>query len=746
MKRNFTLKVCKCFILCALLILTSATSFAQLVGGTTYPINGTNNGATSFATLRSAVDYLTTYGVTGTGQVVLEFTAPYVNEDMTSGITIGAFANPTSATLGVTIRPGVGVNVELNSAMVSGYLVTMDGCNYITIDGRQGGTGPIGLSITSTAGRPTVYFGDGTNNAIKYANLKSDVSSATLGNVYISLSGTNGTIANNNIGAYDANVGSANGILNLSTATENYSILNNNISGFTARGIMLSTGTGAGWVVSGNSIYNTKAPTAADPFGVLIEKSTPNVIISDNFIGGDAPLCAGMMPTTSNFNSIKFIPAITNSGVTYTVKGNTIANIESTGAKGIRGVWVVHPDVAATYNIENNKIYNFKNILSTGAVTAIVGLHLESAGNSVVTFNVINNVISFNDANFGTENMYGIYRAKGVKTITNAYFNTVHMGGVSTAANLGNFYLHTNTTTSTHNVKNNVFSNSYLTGIGCTLTPGAGGTLESSDNIIVYDGASTRTDQTFKYGDPGKPASPSDFFHDIVGGVLLVKTPFFNEIDGKAVIGTGALTDIMGKTRSASSPTIGAYEYSATVLPVIIKSFTALPNNNRVTLKWTVGTETNVNRYEVEHSTDGITFTSIATAKASGALDYTARDNNPIIGANYYRLKTIDNDETHSNYGEIKVVKIAALANNSFTIYPNPIKDNQVNFTLPIFPNGPVTYKVVNMAGKLMQTGTIEGTNTTTFTLNLKTTIAKGIYILSVMNGKEVLKSKLVKN
>ena len=745
MIRNFTSTLTKTALISALFLLTSLVSFAQLVGGTIYPINGTDNGTTSFATLRSAVAYLTANGVTGTGKVVLEFAAPYINEDMTTGITIGAFASPTSATLGVTIRPGVGINVDLNSPMATDYLVTMDNCNYITIDGRQGGIGAIGLTITSTASRPTVFFGNGTENSIKYTNLKSDVTDATLGNIYISLSGTNGTIANNNISANDPNGGSANGVCNLSTNTENFKILNNNITGFTARGILLSAGTGAGWLVSGNSIYNTKAPTATDPYGILVAVPTPNMIINDNFIGGNGPLCTGMMPVTTIFNAITFITTLTTASGTYSVKGNTIANIESTTAKGVRGIYIKNPDVASTYNIESNKIYNFKN-LGVAKGTAIVGIHLESAGNSVANFNLTNNIISFNAANSGSENMYGFYRTGGVNTITNAYFNTIHMGGTSTATNLANFYIHTNTTTSIHNIKNNVFSNSYLNGVSYTPTPGAGGTLVSSANIIVYDGASTKTDQTFKYGDAGKPASPTDFFHDVVGGVLLVNPTYYSEVFEKAELGTGVTTDIMARSRSLTKPTSGAYENNATVLPVTIRSFTATLNNNKVVLKWEVGTESNVNGYEIERSEKDGVFAKVAAVSASGANSYSAVDNSPLAGDNYYRLKTVDNDGTSSYYGEIRVVKMATLTASSFAIYPNPIVNDEINVALKNYTNGAYSYQVVDMAGRLLQQGKFNHDGAAKHTISLNGAVGKGAYILYLTNGKEVMQTKFIKN
>src|SRR5689334_17362324 len=86
------------------LFIFHSSSFAQLVGGNVYPINGTDNFPTSFQSLRTAVAYLSLNGVSGTGQVVLEFQSPYdpaADTASATSITIPSITG-TSSTLGVT--------------------------------------------------------------------------------------------------------------------------------------------------------------------------------------------------------------------------------------------------------------------------------------------------------------------------------------------------------------------------------------------------------------------------------------------------------------------------------------------------------------------------------------------------------------------------------------------------------------------------------------------------------------------
>ncbi|MFY8020820.1 MAG: hypothetical protein ACOVP1_06470, partial [Bacteroidia bacterium] len=68
--KKITLK--SVLFLTLLSILFSSKLNAQLIGGTTYAINGTSNPPTSFATVAEAFAFLNTNGTSGSGNVVLE--------------------------------------------------------------------------------------------------------------------------------------------------------------------------------------------------------------------------------------------------------------------------------------------------------------------------------------------------------------------------------------------------------------------------------------------------------------------------------------------------------------------------------------------------------------------------------------------------------------------------------------------------------------------------------------------------
>jgi hypothetical protein len=93
-------------------------------------------------------------------------------------------------------------------------------------------------------------------------------------------------------------------------------------------------------------------------------------------------------------------------------------------------------------------------------------------------------------------------------------------------------------------------------------------------------------------------------------------------------------------------------------------------------LAWATTEETNADRFEVEHSTNGKTWTLVGTVAAKGEsksrVEYTFEHASPVIGENPYRLKMIDADETFA-YSAIRSVRMDV--HSQLTAYPNPVSD-----------------------------------------------------------------------
>lgn len=110
-------------------------------------------------------------------------------------------------------------------------------------------------------------------------------------------------------------------------------------------------------------------------------------------------------------------------------------------------------------------------------------------------------------------------------------------------------------------------------------------------------------------------------------------------------------------------------------LPVTLTSFRASRQGNAALLQWATSTEINNKGFEVQRSTDGVTWSAIGfvNSKAAGgnstaALSYSFTDNVLANGINYYRLKQEDEDGKAA-YSQTASVTFGDVRP---TLYPNP--------------------------------------------------------------------------
>lgn len=125
------------------------------------------------------------------------------------------------------------------------------------------------------------------------------------------------------------------------------------------------------------------------------------------------------------------------------------------------------------------------------------------------------------------------------------------------------------------------------------------------------------------------------------------------------------------------------------VFPVEFASFHAVQEGSRVKLDWSTASELNNDRFVVEKSTDGQSFSVVATVKGNGTSDvihrYEAQDNYPQPGTNYYRIRQVDID------GGISYSATLTLHIQPYTrliAYPNPSTDGYVQLKLDGYESG----------------------------------------------------------
>ncbi|MEO6670927.1 MAG: T9SS type A sorting domain-containing protein [Ferruginibacter sp.] len=187
---------------------------------------------------------------------------------------------------------------------------------------------------------------------------------------------------------------------------------------------------------------------------------------------------------------------------------------------------------------------------------------------------------------------------------------------------------------------------------------------------------------------------------------------------------------------------------SITVVPLTMGPLRVQYREGKSNLSWQTFTETNVNRFEIERSTDASIFKNIGVVNAVGNTNNTAgyyfQDAKPTTGFNYYRLRILDED---GRFYYSNVVNVNAAINNVaiFQISPNPFKDKiQVSTNSAVATQ--IMLAVYDNTGRLVKTktGNIQQ-GPSVFILNDLADLQQGIYYLKIVTDGSVFNGKLIK-
>jgi|GEM_PF-3047757 len=98
---------------------------------------------------------------------------------------------------------------------------------------------------------------------------------------------------------------------------------------------------------------------------------------------------------------------------------------------------------------------------------------------------------------------------------------------------------------------------------------------------------------------------------------------------------------------------------SAIALPTDLILFSANATSEKVMLNWQTAAEIDLDKFEIQHSSNGIDWLTIGSVNGKGnsiiGYSYQFLDENPLITINYYRLKIIDLNEQF-DYSEMRSV------------------------------------------------------------------------------------------
>jgi len=149
----------------------------------------------------------------------------------------------------------------------------------------------------------------------------------------------------------------------------------------------------------------------------------------------------------------------------------------------------------------------------------------------------------------------------------------------------------------------------------------------------------------------------------------------------------------------SNSPT-GA-DCQAALLPIDLLKWEAVKRDKTVNFEWITASELNNDYFELQKSSDSKLWKAIYKINGNGTSNsynnYTALDNYPFPGQNYYRLRQTDYD---GNFKYSKVKSIFII-DNKLSLYPNPAKD-YIYYKIADY-NKEFNVEIYNTQGKLVK-------------------------------------------
>lgn len=167
-------------------------------------------------------------------------------------------------------------------------------------------------------------------------------------------------------------------------------------------------------------------------------------------------------------------------------------------------------------------------------------------------------------------------------------------------------------------------------------------------------------------------------------------------------------------------------------LPVDLLSFTAEAEKNEVLLNWSTAAEINFSHFEVERSSDAIHFNTLATLSSNGN-SYSYKDQHPLNGNCYYRLKEVDID---GSFQYSAIISVNYESSIQLSAFPNPSAHEGVNLILSEGESvGNTVFAMKDIVGSQIEIN-VQPNGEGSYLLEYPSTLPAGIYILTVAQSK----------
>lgn len=246
----------------------------------------------------------------------------------------------------------------------------------------------------------------------------------------------------------------------------------------------------------------------------------------------------------------------------------------------------------------------------------------------------------------------------------------------------------------------------------------------------------TVVDATINFNDSNTPNIQT--LNDWTAGSYAPHDPL-SAFNGQNPVGTWTLRISDGNSQFAANDFYCFVTGTLTVtcgiiVPVELVDFYGIQRDKNVTLSWETASESNNQGFEIQHSVDGEKWNKIGFKEGEESTaqfyKYEFIHDLPKNGANYYRLKQLDNNGKFEYSPIINV----PISNNDISISPNPTTDF---IRLNNFSGGKI--KIYDTSGRIVKEEFISGEE-----VNMSN-FPKGVYFIQILSEHELFSWRILK-
>ena len=189
-------------------------------------------------------------------------------------------------------------------------------------------------------------------------------------------------------------------------------------------------------------------------------------------------------------------------------------------------------------------------------------------------------------------------------------------------------------------------------------------------------------------------------------------------------------------------------------LPVRLTAFDAKRIGNDALVTWQTATEQNSKGYDVQVSTNGTEFRTLASVPSASpntvkltSYSYTDTEKNK-AGTRYYRLHQVDLDGKDAFFAPVAVSFDGKATAATLVAYPNPFNGNdELHVAIQSATAGKGQLTITDMTGRTIRSTSVEVTSgLTDFTVNNMVDLKSGLYLVKfLLPSGEVKNLKIVK-